>query len=75
MNARSLRASINQTEVGTLQEVARLWRFQYAAEWLGNPHCFALSPHLQLNNEDRATMGEIGCQSGSEAHIYFPNGK
>jgi serine/threonine-protein kinase HipA len=51
MSGRSLRASINQMEVGTLQEVAGLWSFQYAADWLGNPQCFALSPHLPLTAE------------------------
>ena len=51
MNGRSLRASINQMEVGTLQEMAGLWSFQYAADWLGNPQCFALSPHLPLTAE------------------------
>lgn len=48
MNGRSLRAFINQTEVGTLQEVAGLWCFQYAQAWLSNPLGFALSPHLPL---------------------------
>lgn len=48
MNGRALRASINQVQVGTLQEVAGLWCFQYAADWLGNPQRFALSPHLPL---------------------------
>jgi len=48
MNSRSLRASINQTEVGTLQEVAGLWSFQYSEAWLANPQRFALSPHLPL---------------------------
>ena len=51
MNSRSLRASINQAEVGTLQEVAGLWSFQYASDWLSNPQCFALSPHLPLTAE------------------------
>ena len=51
MNGRSLRASINQTAVGTLQEVNGLWSFQYAQDWLGNPHRFALSPHLPLKTE------------------------
>jgi serine/threonine-protein kinase HipA len=51
MNGRALRASINQTEVGTLQEVAGLWSFQYSADWLGNPRSFALSPHLPLTEE------------------------
>ncbi len=48
MNGRSLRALINQMEVGTLREVAGLWSFQYAASWLENPDSFALSPHLPL---------------------------
>lgn len=48
MNGRSLRASINQTEVGTLEEVGGLWSFQYAEAWLDNPLSFALSPHLPL---------------------------
>ena len=48
MSGRSLRASISQMEVGTLHEVSGLWRFQYAAGWLGNPLSFALSPHLPL---------------------------
>ena len=51
MSGRSLRASINQMEVGTLQEVAGLWSFQYGAGWLGNPRGFALSPHLPLTAE------------------------
>jgi serine/threonine-protein kinase HipA len=51
MSGRSLRASINQMEVGTLQEVAGLWSFQYGADWLGNPRGFALSPHLPLTAE------------------------
>ena len=51
MNGRSLRAWINQTELGSLQEVAGLWSFQYAADWLGNPERYALSPHLPLVDE------------------------
>jgi len=51
MNGRSLRVSINQQEVGSLQEAAGLWSFQYAAAWLGNPKAFALSPHLPLSAE------------------------
>ena len=51
MSGRSLRASINQMEVGTLQEVAGLWSFQYGAGWLDNPRGFALSPHLPLTAE------------------------
>lgn len=51
MTGRALRAWINQTEVGTLQEVAGLWSFQYAADWLNSPQSFALSPHLPLTPE------------------------
>lgn len=51
MKGRALHASINQTEVGTLQEVDGLWSFQYAADWLGSPDGFALSPHLPLTAE------------------------
>jgi serine/threonine-protein kinase HipA len=38
-------------EVGTLQEVAGLWGFQYTAEWLANPLSFPLSPQLPLTAE------------------------
>ncbi len=51
MNGRSLRASINQQEVGSLKEVAGLWSFQYAASWLNHPQAFALSPRLPLTAE------------------------
>ena len=51
MNDRSLLASINQTEVGTLRQVGSLWSFQYAEAWLSNPLGFALSPHLPLVSE------------------------
>lgn len=51
MNGRFLRASINQIELGRLQEVAGLWSFQYAADWLEHPRCFALSPQLPLTAE------------------------
>lgn len=51
MKGRALHASINQTAVGTLQEVGGLWSFQYTADWLGRPDGFALSPHLPLTAE------------------------
>lgn len=51
MKGRALQASINQTAVGTLQEVDGLWSFQYDADWLGRPDAFALSPHLPLAAE------------------------
>ena len=62
MIERSLRASINQTEVGTLQEIDGLWSFQYVADWLSHPQCFALSPHLPLTPEsllDGASMRPV----------------
>lgn len=49
MSGSSLRASINQQEVGSLQEVAGLWSFQYTPDWLANPKGFALSPHIPLS--------------------------
>jgi len=49
MNGRLLRACIDDTEVGTLQEVNGLWSFQYARIWLDNPESFPLSPHLPLS--------------------------
>jgi len=51
MNGRSLRALINQTEAGTLQEVGGLWSFKYSAAWLNDGQRFALSPHLPLTAE------------------------
>lgn len=51
MTGRSLIAWINQTQVGTLQEVGGLWSFQYTTTWLENPQRFALSPHLPLTAE------------------------
>ncbi len=48
MNSRSLRALINQTQVGTLQEVNGLWSFRYTRDWQENSHSFALSPHMPL---------------------------
>ncbi len=51
MTSRCLCATINQTQVGCLQEEAGVWRFQYAADWLGCPRRFALSPHLPLTAE------------------------
>ncbi len=49
MNARALSASINNTQVGTLQEVDGLWSFTYSKAWLDNPQGFALSPQLPLS--------------------------
>lgn len=51
MTGRSLRALINQTEVGALQEVNGLWSFTYSDVWLNDGQHFALSPHLPLTTE------------------------
>jgi len=62
VSGRSLRALIDQIEVGTLQEEGGLWSFQYAPAWLGNPQGFALSPHLPLVTEsllDGATQRPV----------------
>ena len=48
MSGRSLRALINQIEIGTLREVDGLWSFQYTSAWLRNAQGFPLSPHLPL---------------------------
>ncbi|WP_255989926.1 HipA domain-containing protein [Chitinolyticbacter albus] len=68
MNGRSLRASINQTEVGTLQEVAGLWQFQYDEDWRNNPLGFALSPHLPL-----ASASLVDGASRRPVQWYFDN--
>jgi serine/threonine-protein kinase HipA len=48
MSGRSLHASIDHTEVGTLREVDGLWGFQYTDTWVHEPLAFPLSPHLPL---------------------------
>ena len=68
MSGRALRASINHTEVGTLQEVGGLWSFQYAAAWLGHPLGFALSPHLPLT-----TAALLDGASRRPVQWYFDN--
>jgi serine/threonine-protein kinase HipA len=68
MNRRALRASIDQSEVGTLQEVDGLWSFRYAADWLDNPQSFALSPQLPLTT---ATL--LDGASKRPVQWYFDN--
>lgn len=68
MNGRSLRTFIDQTEVGTLHEVAGLWSFQYAEVWLRNPLGFALSPHLPLT-----TAPALDGASQRPVQWYFDN--
>ncbi|MBK5914475.1 hypothetical protein CCR84_09105 [Rhodocyclus purpureus] len=48
MRGRSLCASINQREVGTLQVVGGIWSFRYTGAWLYSPQGFVLSPPLPL---------------------------
>lgn len=68
MNSRSLRASINQIEIGTLLEVGGLWSFQYTDAWLRDPRRFALSPHLPL-----ATAALLDGASQRPVQWYFDN--
>jgi serine/threonine-protein kinase HipA len=68
MSKRSLLASINQAEVGWLQEVDGLWGFRYADKWLGHPQCFPLSPHLPL-----ATALLLDGASQRPVQWYFDN--
>lgn len=68
MNGRSLLAFINQTAVGTLQEVSGLWSFQYTEAWLANPRRFAISPHLPL-----ATESLLDGASQRPVQWYFDN--
>jgi len=49
MTTRSLSASINGVQVGTLKEVDGLWSFTYSKAWRDNPNSFALSPQLPIS--------------------------
>lgn len=73
MNGRCLRASINQTEVGTLQEVAGLWSFQYTEAWLSNPLGFALSPHLPLTADAFGLLAWYGAESAGSVTLLPPD--
>lgn len=68
MNGRSLCVSINQSEVGTLQEVNGLWSFQYAPDWIYHPKGFALSPHLPMT-----AISLMDGPSQRPAQWYFDN--
>ncbi len=68
MKSRSLCASINQAEVGTLREVDGLWSFQYSQTWLNNPLGYALSPSLPL-----ATAPLLDGASQRPVQWYFDN--
>lgn len=68
MNGRTLKASINQMDVGTLNEVNGLWSFQYADAWLNHPARFALSPHLPLTSD-----AQIDGATRRPVQWYFDN--
>lgn len=68
MKSRSLCASINQAEVGTLREVDGLWSFQYSQAWLNNPLGYALSPSLPL-----ITESQLDGASQRPVQWYFDN--
>ncbi|MGB4345243.1 MAG: HipA domain-containing protein [Burkholderiaceae bacterium] len=48
MTSRTLIASINGQQVGTLHDQAGLWAFEYCPQWLGWDYRFPLSPQLPL---------------------------
>ena len=63
-----MHASINQADVGTLQEVDGLWSFQYSQAWLNNPFSYALSPSLPL-----VTEPQLDGASQRPVQWYFDN--
>ena len=48
MPNRKLIAYINDDPIGELSEESGLWSFRYTSAWLSNPHRYALSPYLLL---------------------------
>ena len=48
MPNRKLIAYINDDPIGELSEESGLWSFRYTSAWLSNPHRYALSPNLPL---------------------------
>ena len=48
MPNRKLIAYINDDPIGELSEESGLWSFRYTSAWLSNPHRYALSPYLPL---------------------------
>lgn len=47
MSARELEVSIEDRPIGRLRENDGLWEFDYAADWVGTPDAFDLSPALK----------------------------
>lgn len=68
MTTRSLSASINDVQLGTLKEVDGLWSFTYSKAWLDHPQGFALSPQLPLS-----TSPLIDGASQRPVQWYFDN--
>ena len=68
MTGRSLRALINQTEVGVLQEVNGLWSFTYSDAWLNDGQHFAMSTHLPLT-----TAPQLDGATRRPVQWYFDN--
>ena len=66
MNNRRLRASINEDNVGHLEEISGLW-VSVPAEWLNNP-TLALGPHIPLS-----TGALAGQCSQRRCSGYFDN--
>ena len=48
MTVRSLVAWIDETAIGTLEDIAGIWRFQYRQAWLDTPGAYPLCPSIPL---------------------------
>jgi len=56
---RSLIASINGTQVGTLHDIGGVWAFKYANAWLSDPESYALSPSIPLTSDELIDQSSI----------------
>lgn len=51
MSGRSLIAWVDETFIGTLEEAAGIWRFQYQPKWLDAPGAYSLGPSMPLQKD------------------------
>ena len=68
MSSRHLEVTINEHAVGHLREQNDLWEFEYAADWIGSPQSFDLSPALA-----RADRRHVNGASHRPVQWYFDN--
>jgi serine/threonine-protein kinase HipA len=68
MSSRHLEVTINEHAVGHLREQNDLWEFEYAADWIGSPQGFDLSPALA-----RAHRRHVDGASDRPVQWYFDN--